>query len=106
MSEQKQYDTAYIENLQNKYNALLTRSSFKERDIVVWKNGLRNKQLPNEGQPAIVLEVLDEPIIDNSQDTAASPYFREPLDVLVMLDDDGDLVSFYYDSRRFEQYKS
>ena len=100
------YDFEYTESLLKKIDLLLIENKFKKRDLVVWKNGLRNKKLPNEGQPVVVLEILTAPLIEHEQETG-SPYFREPLDiVLAMLDEDGDLVSFHYDSRRFELYKN
>jgi hypothetical protein len=102
----KFYDASHTQNLLNKVNSLLVKNNFKQGDLIVWKNGLRNKKLPNEGQPAVVLEVLSTPLTQHEQETG-SPYFREPLDiVLAMLDEDEDLVSFYYDSRRFELYSN
>lgn len=105
ITNSQSYDTSHKQKLLNKVNTLLVKNCFKQGDLIVWKNGLRNKKLPDEGQPAVVLEVLNEPLTQHEQETG-SPYFREPLDiVLAMLDEDEDLVSFYYDSRRFELYR-
>ncbi len=77
---------------------------FKKGDLVVWKKGLKHKQVPDYGVPAVVLKVLDEPILDNEA-PLASPYYREELDVLLgILGEDDDLLCFYYDSKRFEPF--
>ena len=73
------------------------KQEFKIGDVVTWKDGLRNKR--SEG-PFVVTAVLGEAIADASEDPG-SPYFREPLDVRVArLDDDGELLENYLDSRR------
>jgi hypothetical protein len=90
------------DKLQSKIDLLKEEHTFNEGDRVRWKKGLRNKKRPLDEQTAIVLEVLKTPITDHERETG-SPYFREPLNLaLAMLDEDDDLVVFYYDSRRFE----
>lgn len=90
--------------LAKKVDLLLQKHKFKVGDSVQWKNGLRNKKLPKEGEEAIVLEILTDPILNHETETGI-PYFREPLDlVLAVLDEDNDLVIFHYDSRRFQPY--
>lgn len=82
----------------------IEKHTFKEGDLVVWKQGLKHKQVPDYGVPAVVIKVLAEPILDNEA-PLASPYYREELDVLLgILDDDDDLLCFYYDSKRFEPF--
>ena len=96
------YDDAYISRLKVSYEAMLTQNTFSKGQLVRWKLGLKNRRLPQENQPAIVWEVLAEPIIQNDKESG-TPYFREPLDIaLALLDKDGDLVIFHYDSKRFE----
>jgi hypothetical protein len=75
---------------------------FKPEDVVRWKKGLKNKKYPKEDQVAMVIEELTTPIQQGERDSG-SPYFNEPLDlVLGVLDDDEDLMVFHYDKRRFE----
>lgn len=74
------------------------KNTFKPGDIVEWKPGMRHKR--SEG-PFIVVEVLDEPIVD-AVASAGSPYFREPLDLVLGCFIDGDFLIFYYDSRRMQ----
>lgn len=65
---------------------------------------MRNRTLPNYRQSAIVIEKLQYPIFDESQN-AGSQYFHEPLDLRVgFLDDNSQFVTYFYDSRRFEKY--
>ena len=91
----------------NERFALLRRShAFNVGDLVNWKPGLKNKRYPYDGQPAIVVEVLSTPILD-PREPNVSPYFREPLDlVLGVIADDGSFATFYYDRRRFQPISS
>ncbi len=98
------YDEAYIIKLRGFYEAMLTMNNFSKGQLVKWKLGLKNRNLPLESQPAIVWEVLDKPIIQENV-SSGTPYFREPLDMaLALLDKYGDLVVFHYDSKRFEPF--
>lgn len=91
------------EILLTRYAAFVERSSFVPGDLVQWKLGLRNKQLPDYGVPAVVVEVF-EPLTDTFHGPA-TPYFRERLDItLGVLDSDDDLVVFHFDSARFERF--
>jgi len=92
-----------ISTLKQKVNSFLEKPpTFNHGDVVKWKKGLKNKKYPKEGQLCIVIEEMKEPIIQDSRDPG-SPYYREPLDlVLALIDDDSDLVIFHYDKRRFE----
>lgn len=97
-------DSDEIERLTHLCNELQNKAFFTTGDIVVWKDGLKNKNYPEYGQPAIVLERLDTPIV-NSIDDTGSTYFNERLDIalgLISRDEDGAFLVFYYDSRRFK----
>jgi hypothetical protein len=98
------YDDAHLQKLKDSYATMLKSHSFSKGQIVKWKVGLRNRKLPKENQPAIVWEILSEPIIQDDQDTG-TPYFREKLDIaLALLDKEGDFIVYHYDSRRFEPF--
>lgn len=92
-----------IKKLKRKVEAFLRGpSDFKPGDTVKWKEGLKNKKYPKENQLCIVIDVLPEPIIQDTRDSG-SPYYREPLDlILALLDDESELLLFHYDKRRFE----
>lgn len=80
------------------------RHQFTAGQLVTWKKGMKNRRSPGYGEPAIVIEVLATPLL-NPGDESGTPYFREPLDIIIgTLDADGDLLCFHYDSRRFEPY--
>jgi len=74
---------------------------FRPGDIVVWKEGCANRKRPKIDEPGVILEVMPEPIYGKEK-SAGSPYFHEPLDIVIgLLDSDGDLVRYCFDKRRF-----
>lgn len=91
--------------LRKQYDIFTQRHDFEVGQLVCWKEGLKHKKRPRQGEPAVVIGVLEEPILAPT-DEPGSPYFREPLDlVLGVLDEDGDFMTFHYDSRRFEPFQ-
>jgi hypothetical protein len=102
--EKESYGEEYITQLQTAYKTLLKKDSFQVGQLVKWKQNLKNRRIPYRNQPAIVVELLDNPII-SSDEESGSPYFRENLDIILgILVDDSTFLNFYYDSRRFEAY--
>ena len=102
--EKESYGQEHIAQLQEACNNFLKKNLFQVGQLVKWKENLKNRKLPYKNQPAIVVEILAEPII-NSQEESGSPYFRETLDIILgILVDDETFLTFYYDSRRFESY--
>jgi len=74
---------------------------FRPGDVVIWKEGCANRKRPKADEPGVILEVLPEPMYGKEK-SSGSPYFHEPLDIVVgLLDSDGDLVRYCYDKRRF-----
>ncbi len=69
-----------------------------------WKPGLRNRNLPNYGEPAIVRTVPPCPIL-NPEENSSSPYFREPMSLVIGVLMEDDLVEFHVDVRRFEPFE-
>ncbi len=103
----EKYDDAHIKNLTDCCQKLLRPISdvFKVGDLVKWKNGLKNRKLPKKYQPAVVVAVLDTPIL-NIEDNSGSPYFREPLDIVLgVVSEDGVFNTYYYDKRRFTSFE-
>ena len=85
------------------FESMLKKNSFKPNQLVRWKEGLKNKALPEYNQPAIVWENLPKPLFDNPRaHVAESPYFHEPLDIVLGVMDEHEFVLLHYDSRRFE----
>jgi|SRR5216684_775373 len=90
------------QTLRETFERLNVRHAFVPGQIVRWKPGLRHRLLPAPEQLAIVLEVLQQPIYDQIPDSNQIN-FREPLDIrLGVLGPFGDLVPYWFDSRRFE----
>jgi hypothetical protein len=78
---------------------------FHKGQLVRWKPGLKNRAAPAYNEAVLVREILAFPIFDTCEASscAGSPYFAEPLTlVLALLDHDGDFVELRYDGRRFE----
>ena len=109
LAEEKQEVRPMNKRLARERSALLQElfATFTEKHqispgmLITWKPGMRNKKKPNYGEPAIVIEILESPVIGKT-DESGSSYFREPLDLIAgFLDDDDDFVVFHYDSRRF-----
>lgn len=86
------------------YELFKVRHTFKPGDLVTWKPGLRNKMLPDDGQPGIVIDALAEPVSDGSSD-GDLPYFHEALDLAVgVTDRENDVLVYWFDSRRMQPY--
>ncbi|WP_419797586.1 MAG: hypothetical protein ACNI26_14970 [Terasakiella sp.] len=88
------------ELLENRFKTFTEKETFESGDKVQWKNGLRNKGGLKYSDTAIVINTIHPPIFDASKDSG-SPYFQEPLDILIaFLDDDNDFITLHADSRR------
>jgi hypothetical protein len=88
--------------LHERFRAISERETFTPGMLVRWKRFMRNRTKPLDGQTAIVVEVLDEPVFPDKD--AGSQYFREPLDIVLgFLDEDGEFAQYHFDSRRFER---
>jgi hypothetical protein len=97
---------AHIAKLQVAREAFGKVYDFKSGDLVVWKKGLKNRARPALGEPAIVVQVLETPLKDETKESGTA-YFNEPLDLaLGLLDEDEDFTVFHYDRRRFEPYQA
>lgn len=95
--------------LRARVDSLHRRYAFRPGDLVTWKTGLRNKRLPRPGRPAVVVDILPDPVMDAGND-AGDPYFREPLDIVlgVFIEHGrhrGDFITWHFDSRRFQPWK-
>ncbi len=54
------------------------------------------------GEPAIVTAVRPTPVFDRSEASSGSPYFQEPLSIVIGIHREDDLLEFRVDGRRFE----
>lgn len=84
--------------------SILEEGEFKEGDLVQWKDGLKNRRFPDYNEPAIIMEVLDEPIY-NEDEEPASPYYNEPLTIKIgFLVDERDFITYLVNQRRLEKF--
>lgn len=97
------------EMLRDRCRRLLQPQSFVAGDLVMWKPGLRNKRYPRPGKPAVVVEVLANPVLDPKA-KVWSIYYREPLDIVLGVIAEsgplrGDFIYWHFDSRRFQRWQ-
>ena len=96
----KDAQTMRLEQLKKLAAAFNQRTTFKVGDPIVWKDGLSNCVRPFEGEVAIVLETLAEPVRTSD---LGSPDAGACNDIVIgVLDDDGGLLHYMMDSRRFQ----
>jgi hypothetical protein len=80
--------------------------AFSKGQFVKWKSGLKNRRFPDYGEPVVVTAVLPYPVFDPSEVSSASPYFQEPLSIIIGAYRDDDFLEFRVDGRRFEPFDS
>lgn len=83
--------------------------TFEPGDLVTWKNAaLADRTQPVVGDPAIVLEIFDEPILPwkNHMNEEGSHYTWGRIDMIlgIIVGDDDELKHFGVDSRRFKPF--
>lgn len=93
------------EQLRAAYAVFSERYVFKPGDLVMWKEGQQNRRTPAYGEPVIVVEFLETPVISADHGSGTQVY-REPLDLICgEIIKDGQFACFHYDSRRFQPYR-
>lgn len=71
--------------------------------LVQWKDWMKNREMPAYGEPAVVVKLLDEPVLIQGD----APDSVEHLDVaLGVLGDDSEFLVSFYDSHRFKACKT
>lgn len=91
--------------LQDALRTLQKKYSFKVGMIVRQKQGVRAYRKHSESDLSIVVDLLSTPVLFEAEGEAggsASPYFRQPLDMIVGHIDDDSFLLYHVDSRRFE----
>lgn len=110
LTQTKPDQSNFITTMEEIYQELLIPYEFKPGQLVGWKKGLKNRVKPSPQEPAMVISVLEEPIFDPERDSG-TPYFREPLDMVVGVlqkekeEEDFTMWFFYVDKRRFQPFK-
>ncbi len=85
------------------FNDMETTGSFSKGDLVTWKQGLKNGRYPQKNYPAIVTQIYEEPIRRPDVESGSN-HFREPLDLVILVDTGDEVSEFHVDSRRFKHY--
>jgi uncharacterized protein (DUF952 family) len=97
LADSSQADTP-AEVRQRKLKELVERldqfNAFAKGQFVKWKPGLKNRKFPDYGEPVIVTAVLPSAIFDPNRNAAASPYFQEPLTIIIGTYRDDDFLEF------------
>jgi hypothetical protein len=78
---------------------------FELGDSVKWKPGLCNCVRPLEGETAIVIELIDPPIRGDRDTGGPEAAARNDMAIAV-LDENGELLHYLMDSRRFTKAES
>ncbi len=86
------------------FNDMNETNGFATGDLVTWKQGLKNGRYPQKNYPAIVTRIYDTPI-SRSDMESGSNHFREPLDLVILVDTGDEVSEFHVDSRRFKAYE-
>jgi hypothetical protein len=93
------------------YAAFNTKHTFHPGDIVRQKPQAAMNVPYGDNDLAIVIRMLPEPVINQSA-AASSPWFREPMDMIVgsledspSRGDHGAFCLYHVDSRRFEPWQ-
>ena len=101
MDKVKKLFTSREDKLKALAASINQKEEFAPGQLVIWKEGMKNRRIPQAGEAVVVTQVLSNPVFDTERG-AGHPMFREPLDlVIAVLDDDGDFMEYHVDGRRF-----
>ena len=92
------------ERLNQCFKSYMRKEIFEVGNFVQWSAGLRNRQSPMYGQPAVVLEIAYGEHSKNVSQGAFKPEVGDALDMRIGVIDEalGVFVSFWVDSSRFD----
>ena len=106
-----------LETIERHYRSYIEPSVLKPGDIVVWKDGMCDRNMPKEEDCAVVVAVYDHPPLPRNECTSVTEkkkwqksessivkhyLISEPVTIaLGVLDSDHDLQVFHFDRNRF-----
>lgn len=76
---------------------------FEKGDLLQFKPGMKDRKVPEVGQPAVVIEVLPEPLKDPKAGFG-DHYATCRYDMIIGVFMGGEFINFYADSRRYEPF--
>lgn len=89
---------AYPEHLVSAFASYSKSHVFTPGQLVQWKPLLKNKSFPHYGRPAVIVRMLDEPVVKKPE----RGILAEELDIVIgYLDGEQDFVVAHAASRRF-----
>jgi hypothetical protein len=98
-------EPASAETVKRFYEVYTERHEFREGQLVKWKPGLKDRTFPAEGEPAVVVRLLEQPVFDNMQNSGL-PNFFEPYDIVLgLVGSDGTFITFHFNRQKFEPYE-
>jgi len=81
----------------------LEPNEFRTGDMVVWKDGMKNKMRPAYGQPVVVVELIN---LRNTSEHYGSQHWGQPETIrCAFVDNDGEFLTFPCDGNRFKHYE-
>ena len=97
--------SAYIEKIKKHRELLEQQTKFEVGNIVVWKDGLRNRKYPDVNQPCIVLKLHENAVSDGEPDTGDA--YDIQVGFSIIDEDDGEdiFLTFNVNSNRFRLYQ-
>ena len=82
----------------------LQQEAFEVKDVVKWIPGLQVMNMPALEQPAVVLELLDQPVVDEDAELG-DPSRSIRCDIVIgFMVDEKRMVTVLADSRRFQAF--
>jgi hypothetical protein len=100
------------EDLKKLQQRLQKPTVFSVGDLVVWKEGLKNRRVPEVGVPGVVTRIFEPPMCAPTESmSSGNPEFGEPLSLVIGLqvengDKEGAFTEMFCDGRRFEHFVS
>lgn len=75
-------------------------------DVVQWKDTMKDRKVPQYNEPAVIVEVLDEPLngYEDKDVNFAQMYATCYYDIVIGIMEDGEFFTYLADSRRFEKH--
>lgn len=96
------------EELIHLYKLISKNEKLKVGDLIVWKEGLKNRAFPEYNQIVIITELKNDAVefpTRNMEDGCSGSSYRENLDLRFgILMKDSEFSEFWVDSRRFTKY--
>ena len=92
-----------LNDLNESFSRFSTEHLFSQGQAVRWKRGMAVSNVPASNEPAIVVRLLDKPVTDDGLHLL-DPARTLSCDMVVGCIHQGNFVTSYADSRRFEPF--